>query len=308
MASNRSPRLPDFIGIGPGRTGTTWLHQVLESRCDLPRGVKETQFFTTYYAKGIGWYAWHFRHATGARKVAEVCPYFSRPLAAERIKHHLPDCKFIVTLRNPAEHAYSQYKLMIHYVWARGSFEQVLNTRPQLDRSRRYADHFKGWFAHFPRERFLITRYEELRGDPQSYIDRICDFVEVERIRLSELGSIRDDVNNFARAPKNRHLAQNARHVQFWLLEHRAYAVVNALKRAGVWQFCYGRGEKFPPLTPEQDAMLIERFRPNVEALEDLLRIDLSEWKRPRAERPAKPGLPRDDVPRPGIAAAISQR
>jgi len=308
MASNRSPRLPDFIGIGPGRTGTTWLHQVLESRCDLPRGVKETQFFTTHYAKGIDWYAWHFRHATGTRKIAEVCPYFTRPYAAERIKAHIPNCKFIITLRNPVEHAYSQYKLMIHYVWARGSFEHVLNTRPQLDRSNHYAQHFKGWFAQFPRDRFLVTRYEELRSNPQDYIDRICDFVDIERIRLSDLGSIRDDVNNFAHAPKSRHLAQNARHVQYWLLDRRAYWAVNALKRARVWQYCYGRGEKFPPLTPEQEAMLRERFRPDVEALEDLLKIDLSEWKLPRNERSPKPPARAPSFGQPAVAAAIPQK
>ena len=60
----------------PAGTGTTWLHRVLEGRVDLPYGVKETQFFTNYYDKGIEWYARHFRYATGERKIVEICPYF----------------------------------------------------------------------------------------------------------------------------------------------------------------------------------------------------------------------------------------
>ena len=63
---------------------------------------------------------------------------------------------------------------------------------------------------------------------------------------------------------------------------------MSALERAGVWEFCQGRGEHYPRLTPEQEARLRERYRPEVEALEELLGIDLSAWKMPRAERPER--------------------
>src|ERR1035437_6502239 len=82
----REPRLPGFIGVGPGRTGTTWLYEVLKGRVDMPAGIKETDFFTTNYDKGIQWYAHHFRDADGARPIGEVNPYFGFPEAAERIR------------------------------------------------------------------------------------------------------------------------------------------------------------------------------------------------------------------------------
>ena len=55
----------------------------------------------------------------------------------------------------------------------------------------------------------------------------------------------------------------------------------------------------YPPLSPELDARLRARFLPEVEALEELLAIDLSAWKKPRAPRtietsetsPAAPAL-----------------
>ena len=71
----------------------------------------------------------------------------------------------------------------------------------------------------------------------------------------------------------------------YWLQGHQAYGISNLLERAGVWDFCYGRGEPFSRLTPEQKQQLRERYRPEVEALEDLLRIDLSSWKRPQVRR-----------------------
>src|SRR5215470_10591582 len=113
MALYHGLKLPDFIGLGPPRTGTTWLHRMLEGHVDLPYGGKETQFFTTFYSRGIEWYAHKFRFADGKRKIVEICPYLTATKAPSRIRLHLPDCKFLVTLRNPADHAYSTYKMLI---------------------------------------------------------------------------------------------------------------------------------------------------------------------------------------------------
>ena len=55
----------------------------------------------------------------------------------------------------------------------------------------------------------------------------------------------------------------------------------NLLERAGVWDFCYGRGEPFGRLTPEQEQRLRERYLPEVEALEELLEASISPaWKK----------------------------
>ncbi len=43
-----------------------------------------------------------------------------------------------------------------------------------------------------------------------------------------------------------------------------------------------GPRRAYPRLTPEQDERLRERYLPEVEALEKLLAIDLSAWKKPR--------------------------
>ncbi|MGH7925269.1 MAG: sulfotransferase family protein [Candidatus Binatus sp.] len=283
MASDHPIRLPDFIGLGPPRTGTTWLHRMLVGHVDLPYGVKETQFFTTFYSKGVEWYARHFRYATGERKIAEICPYFNAMKAPVRIRRHLPDCKFLVTFRNPVDHAYSSYKMLRRGAFVRGTFDEVLNTRPNIDDSNRYARQLAAWFEHFDRERFLIMRYEELRDDPQDYLDRVCDFIGTARIPISAQAREQRQVNVIERAPKNRKLAQNARHLRYWLKRRHAYGVIRTLGRTGIWEFCNGRGEIFAPLSHEQRARLTERYLPEVEALEEMLKTDFSEWKNPGA-------------------------
>lgn len=301
MSATIKRRLPSILAIGPGRTGTTWLHRVLEGHVDLPYGVKETQFFTIFYDKGIDWYARHFRYATGARPIVEICPpYFFKPEALERIKIHIPDCRVITTMRDPVDRMYSIYKLLRHTASTRrGTFEETLNVWPSMGGANRYAFHLKTWFENFGRDNVLVTMYDELRAEPQKYLDRVTGFMGVEKIALSERPEIRDDVNAFQRAPKNRRLARRATRFMFWLKGRQAYGLVNLLERSGVWEFCNGRGEPFPPLTAEQDARLRERFLPEVEALEEMLMIDLSAWKKPRTPRAVK-----DPPPRPLLQSA----
>ena len=300
MSATNQRRLPSIIVVGPGRTGTTWLHRVLEGHVDLPYGIKETLFFSHFYDKGIDWYERNFRYATGARPIVEICPpYFFKLESIARIKTHIPDCKIVATMRDPVDRVYSKYKL-VRYKGAarRGTFEQTLAAWPSIADGARYAFHLSAWFQAFGRENVLVTLYDELRATPQQYLNRVTDFMGVEPIALADRSGIGNDVNTLARAPKNPKLARRANQLRVWLKGHQAYGVVKLLARAGVWEFCRGRGELFPPLTPEQDATLRARYLPEVEALEELLMIDLSAWKKPRTPRtvessPSSPRLQR---------------
>jgi hypothetical protein len=286
MAHPRPSRFPDVIGIGPPRTGSTWLYDVLRDFVDMPAGVKDTHFLDYFAKKGIEWYADHFRYATGERKIVEICPgAFFRPEARELIKSYIPNCKIFATIRNPVGRTYSVYKLLRHYGLARKTFDQLLIAWPDIGAGNRYATNLEAWFESFGRENVLVTIYDEMRTAPQTYVNRVCDYMDVPRVVLSQLRDLGDDVNSFARAPRYRRLARRATTVLNWLNGHQAYRVVDALERAGVWEFCHGRGEPFPPLTLEQEARLRERYLPEVEALEELLMIDLSAWKKPRAPR-----------------------
>ena len=190
----------------------------------MPYGIKETGFFSVYYDKGIDWYARHFRYATGERRVGEISCYFFEPEARERIKTHIPNCKIITTMRDPVDRLYSMYKLLRHNAVARrGTFEETLNLWPSMAKGNRYASNLQGWFDQFGRENVLVTMYDELRSDPQQYLNRITGFVGIDRIALSDSPRIRDDVYAFYRAPRNRKLARKAWRVKSWLKGRQAY-------------------------------------------------------------------------------------
>jgi len=272
-------QLPNCIAVGVGRSGTTWLHEVLTGHVELPYGVKETDFFLRKYGNGIDWYKSFFRHCVPGHLIVEICPtYFSSAEARRRMKLHIPDCRIICTFREPVERAYSHYKLMRHNVWTRSSFSAVVNSSREIAEMNQYALNLTGWQQTFGRENVLVCLYDDLEQNPQGYLDAVCNFIGISSFPLSRFAASAR-LNSFPTAPRNRRLAQNARHVRDWLRARRAYRLDRLLEHVGLWAFCFDGGEAFPPLEPELESRLKQRFLPEVEALEQLIGRDLSAWK-----------------------------
>src|ERR1700691_2287148 len=279
LATN-SPRLPDFIGVGPPRTATTWLHEILSGYVGLPEGVKETDFFVWNYDKGLEWYAAHFRNCSPNRPIGEFSPNnFAGAQARERIARDIPSCKIICTLREPVERTYSHYRKMREGEYFSGSFEECLGKRPNLVEWSKYASHLQAWRKLFSAENVLVLIQDDLKSDAQDYLDQVCDFIQIPRIQVVNSASQDRLVNAVPSLPRNKRIARAARIVRDRLQKHGDYRAVNLLKGTVLRNFLFGGGPPFEPLRAETGARLREFFRPDVEALEDMLGRDLSPWK-----------------------------
>jgi hypothetical protein len=278
----KGERLPDFLGVGPPRTSTSWLDAVLRGHAAMPRDIKEVDFFVKNYARGIEWYKGYFRDTDPALPAGEICPtYFGPPEVRERVKLHMPDCRIICTIRDPVESLYSAYRLSLRNVWTRTDIESFAQSGWGGGR----AEPLSAWRRLFGDENVLACIYDDLEADPQSYLDPICDFIGIRRIDLSGNALASRRVNTFKQLPKNQWLARRARKLRDRLMEREAYRIVDLLRRAGVWRFCFERGDELPPLSPEVERRLRERCKTDIEALERMIGRDLSMWKRPLAER-----------------------
>jgi len=287
---NAAFRLPDFIAVGPPRTATTWLEQILEGHVGLPAGIKETEFFGRRYELGIGWYAAHFRGCDPARPTGEICPvYFDSPAARERIACHLPRCRIICTLRDPVERLYSHYRLLRREGWiGEITLEQALakdlkwEGPGNLHGSNLYAAHLREWQAAFGEKNVLTLLHDDLIADAHGYLDRVCAFIGIDAFAIDPARA-GERVNRVERAPRNWRLARRARKIREHLIRRRSYRLLNACQP--LWDFCAGRGAPFGPLDPVMQERLHEQLRSEVERLELLLQRDLSSWKeaRPRA-------------------------
>jgi hypothetical protein len=105
-------RLPDFLGIGAQRSGTTTLYELLRRHPEtfLP-DEKELHYFSLHHHRPLGWYAAKFAAAAPGRRVGEISPYcLFHPEAPARIAAALPHVKLIALLRDPVDRALSGYR------------------------------------------------------------------------------------------------------------------------------------------------------------------------------------------------------
>lgn len=283
--SGRDHNLPDFIGVGPPRTATTWLHEALTGHVFLPRGVKETQFFSWNSSRGLAWYQAHFRDCPPGRQIGEIgAAYFDRPEARERIARYIPDCKIICTLRDPVKRLYSNYRQLRCEGWigALALHEAMAQHRQwsgpgNMFGASTYSPHLRAWREKFGKEKVLVLLNDDLEADAQSYLDLVSAFIGIPRIDLRQSPPLGAEVNSMKRAPKSPLLAKAARKLRELLRRHRLYLLSE--RCAAFWDFCFEGGEKFPPLDPVAESNLRAHFRREVEALEEMLERDLSAWK-----------------------------
>jgi len=178
--------LPNFLGIGAQRAGTTWLHAQLRSHpaIYLPTRRKELHFFDRYYDRGAAWYKSCFPPSmedSPYRWFGEITPmYLFDPRVPARIKEHLPRCLFVVILRNPSDRAYSQYGHHVQNMGENRSFEDFLEQEEEVFARGLYCRQLKRYLALFPVDNFLVLIFEEVMKDPAEALSRIADFLDLD--------------------------------------------------------------------------------------------------------------------------------
>ena len=105
----------------------------------------------------------------------------------ERLKSTFPQCGIILVLRNQWDYLESMYA---YRVMSRGlefrSFTGYLEDKlkESLLATLSYDALVSAYRAAFGENRVLILLYEQLARDPESFLDRICDFIGVERAAI----------------------------------------------------------------------------------------------------------------------------
>jgi hypothetical protein len=205
--------LPDFIIIGAAKGGTTSLFNYLVEHPQVAEPLKkEVHYFDRNFHRGVNWYRMHFptsaymeTHSNGSKFVTgEASPYYlSHPLAAIRMKELLPQVKMIALLRNPIDRAISNYQHMVRLGIEKESLERALELEQERTEGERekllssntlysfnhhhfsylarglYATELEPWFAHFPKEQFLINSSEAFYENPAQVFNQSLEFIGI---------------------------------------------------------------------------------------------------------------------------------
>jgi hypothetical protein len=205
--------LPDFLGIGVQKGGTTTLQRLLEQHPQvyLPRR-KELHYFSLHYGRGEAWYRQQFADAEAHHCSGEITPYYAfHPQAPQRIQALVPKAKLILLLRDPVDRALSQVAHSMRLGLEPLGLEEALNAEAErlqgadvelmavdgqhqshqehsyLARSR-YEIQLARWCEHFSSEQLLIRRSEDLFEQPERVWAELLAFLELPDLPLPEQG------------------------------------------------------------------------------------------------------------------------
>lgn len=188
-------RMPDFLGIGTMKSGTSWTWRQLKKHPEVGsprmkgRRVKEFHFFDkiripykTYLSK-FG--------RLKQEKVGEFTPnYFACPYAPKMIQSLLPEVKLFTIFRNPVDRAFSHYKdhLFKGKVPEGTTFLDAFNEdHPKrelkfysIKAKGMYADLLENWRRFFGEDRLKVFFYDDLVADNVSFLKEVYKWVGVD--------------------------------------------------------------------------------------------------------------------------------
>ena len=263
--------LPNFLGLGAARSGSTWIARNLLEHPDVfvPR-KKELHFFDRHYQEDLGAYEQEFAGASGQKAIGEITPqYFHNESVTPLIGRHLPDVSMFVSLRNPVDRAYSHYWRIVAMSESDNnpSFEEFLKLSDDVLEVGYYHKHLMRFYKYFQPEQIKVLFYEDLRDRPAEFITQILEFLEVEAYTKDVL--VHQRVNAAAS------LKGLAKSENLWFLDrlskrlglHSLTAKIEKINRSQI-----------PPMNPETRSWLVSHYAESNRRLEELLGRDLSDW------------------------------
>ncbi len=279
MSSDRV--LPNFLYIGPDKSGSTWMYQMLQqhAECYVPL-VKDIYFFDRYYDRGLDWYASFFRDAPAdVRAIGELShDYLFSVDAAARIQRDLPRVKLFTSLRDPVERSFSQYLYMVRSGMTRGPFEEAVRRYPAIIDNSLYYKHLVRYMESFGPSRLAVFLFDELVADPRGFGRRMFDYLGLEAD--VELDFDRRVLP--ASRPRSARMARLAKEGANWTRRLGVPGLVGAVKSSTVarWLYTPYEADNKPSLSTDMRCRLVEIFRPDLERLETLVELDLGNWMR----------------------------
>ena len=200
----------NFLVIGAQKCATSWLYYCLKEHpeLNLPKSKKEVEYIggPLYQNKGgIKWYMDLFepvKYPSILNGDVSVNYLMDTGSPAE-IKKYAPDCKFIVSLRNPVE----RFRSAFYWYQRKGTLENKKNIKQDIlrradylqdifDRGA-YASQLAEYFKYFDPDQFYIVAYDEIKMNPTNALSGIYEFLGVNAQFVPDSLNIKPKKNTY---------------------------------------------------------------------------------------------------------------
>jgi|SRR5579862_2069650 len=221
---------PDFLIVGPQRTGTTWLHAHLRYHPQIMLSEpKELFFFSSlqtpnsprYRSNELSWYLrffheplwrvalrnaislWRYRELYRPRVRGEATASYAAldPAIIHEITALKPDLKVILMIRNPIDRAWSHAKKDLVRNRRRAfadvsasEFEQFFRD-PYQRQCARYVENIDNWAAALRPQHLLVGLFDDVYVRPEALLLEVMHFLGVTADHRYISNEVRERVN-----------------------------------------------------------------------------------------------------------------
>jgi len=273
----------DFVAVGPFKTGTSWIYNYLINyeQIVLPSSVKETFFFDKKFDLGTDWYYSHFNLLDDKqKKVGEIAPsYFHSSEVTDRIYKLYPDCKILVTFREPVSRLVSFYQHMKQRgeVKPDVTLTEAISKKQILGNTARYFHHLSRWIEVFGKDNVRVIFFETLKESPEQFALEVCQNLDLE------LENIQQDLSkkvNASKAPINHNLSKIIYSGVNFLHDSGLHKIVDYGKNLGIKQLLFSRKAENTQLDTREFQSVFQLIQEDIAQLETEFGFDLSLWKK----------------------------
>jgi hypothetical protein len=289
---------PSFIGIGAPKAATSWLTGLLDSHPGLYlTPIKETHFFDyPYQEENYADYLQHFSACQEDQLAGEFSTdYFASSEAPQRIKHHLPGVKLLLSLRNPVDQIYSNYWHALRQGFnciddSIPSFDEALVSHyDHLLRPALFGSHLERWWQHFDPDQMHIIFYDDVKENPLEMAQALWRFLDVP-VPASTTLPEHNTKSRQGVSLKSERGGKIYNRIYFtlnsWVLRPIASAfghsaatkVITALRLRQIAERLFFK-PGYPPMSSEQRHKVQALLHDDIRLLEKLTQRDLSHWQ-----------------------------
>ncbi|WP_336367062.1 sulfotransferase domain-containing protein [Marinobacter sp. C2H3] len=268
----------DFFFIGPSKTASTWLYQVLSEhpKFNVPPG-KDIYFFDQLYDKGFNWYHRQF----DAPKSGQISGEFSHDYilsddALERICKYNPEAKIIICLRDPFERTESG----IRFLRRNGRFYQnareAAERHPELISGSLNGANLQRVYRYFERQNVLVLEFDLLKHDSGAFLSLVYRFFDADPVH-SKRSSQRI---NAALEARSTALSISVKKLALIARRHGLGRLVGLIKmNPFVKAVLYRKPESKFCLSPDDRNFLANYFNDDIDILTRIQNKNYDGWK-----------------------------
>jgi len=181
----------DFLFIGPNKTGTTWIYELLKnhSQISLPVHVKETRYYDRYFNRGSSWYKKKFIKGSGKKIFGEIAPtYFGcSNIIPNRIKLNNDSIKIFINIRDPLPRLISMYRHLRKKGNIIETITEAIKTNPDIITSGSYLMHCSNWIDTFSKKNVFFIPFTDIIENPQELYSNICNILCIEKQEMPNI-------------------------------------------------------------------------------------------------------------------------